>query len=90
MADSKHKSTEIGVKVDPRLMAEVDLRPRIYGTWYIDLKATAKIDVQNKRLFLMNNWNPNCSTSANFIFVLCIFTANKLILGGRKDVWSFY
>ena len=32
MAESNLKTTEIGVKMDPRLMAEVDLWPRIYGT----------------------------------------------------------
>ena len=31
MAGSNLKTTEIGVKMDPRLMAEVDLWPRIYG-----------------------------------------------------------
>ena len=31
MAESNLKTTEIGVKMDPRLMAEVDLWPRIYG-----------------------------------------------------------
>ena len=31
MAGSNLKTAEIGVKLDPRLMAEVDLWPRIYG-----------------------------------------------------------
>ena len=31
MAESNLKTTEIGVKMDPQLMAEVDLWARIYG-----------------------------------------------------------